>query len=90
MPAPVPCPIALDLTGMPAELGSIEVLARMQLGVRRLDGRLELHGATQELLDLIAFAGLGDVLGVKAEREPEEREQPLRVEEERDLGDSPI
>jgi len=89
MPAQVPTPIAVDLSGLPPELASIEALARLQLGVRRLGGRLELHGASTQLIQMIRFVGLGDVLRVEAEGQAEEREQALGVEEERELDDPP-
>ena len=42
-----------------------------------------------ELLELIAFCGLAEVLRVEPRREAEEREQRLGVEEERELDDPP-
>jgi hypothetical protein len=39
------------------------------------------------LLELIAFAGLAEVLGVEVERESEEGKEPRGVEEEDHLGD---
>jgi hypothetical protein len=51
---------------------------------------LHLRNADDALLDLIAFAGLAEVLGVEVERQSEEGEQPRGVEEEDQLGDPPL
>jgi len=45
---------------------------------------LRLQNATDEL---VAFAGLADVLRLEAGGQPEEREERLGVEEERELDD---
>jgi hypothetical protein len=46
--------------------------------------------ASPELAELLAFAGLDEVLGVRVRRQPEEREERVRVEEERELGDAAV
>jgi ABC-type transporter Mla MlaB component len=75
---------------------TIDVLARVQLTARRQGRRIELVGACAELRELLAFAGLGDVLplaaasGVKPRGQPEEREQSLGVQEEADPGDRAV
>ena len=69
---------------MACDLGTIDALARLRLAGKRLGFAVRLT-PTEELLELIELAGLVDVLG-----EPEEREEPLGVEEERQLGDSAI
>src|SRR4029450_3223048 len=48
---------------------------------------LVLQRAPPELVELIAFMGLSDVLRVEPRRQPEEREQRLRLEEEGELDD---
>jgi hypothetical protein len=68
-------------------LGTIGLLARVRLAVRRLGYELRLRNASPELLELVSLAGLDQVLRVEAGRQPEEREDPLGVEEEGDLGD---
>jgi len=64
---------------------ALEALARLQLSARRLGATIELHNVSPALADLIAVAGLADVLvvagpsddsGVEVEREAEEGEQP--------------
>ena len=64
---------------------AVDVLARLRLTARRhgIDLRLS---AAPELCELIAFLGLDDALRVESRRQPEEGEQPLGVEEERELG----
>ena len=76
--------------GSQADLRSVEALARLQLAARRLGCRLQVCHAPADLLCLIEFTGLSEVLGLEPGREPEEREDPLRVEEERELDDPAI
>ncbi len=65
-------------------LATVDSLARLQLAGRRLGFRVRLS-APRELWELIDLAGLVEVI-----RKDEEREQPLGVEEERELGDPPV
>jgi hypothetical protein len=90
-----PSTIVCDVRAAPADAVMLDCLARLQLVARRLGSEVRLRHASPELLDLIAFAGLADVLqaealAVEPRREPEEREQRLGVEEERELGDPPV
>jgi hypothetical protein len=77
----------------PADIGTVGALARMQLTARRSGSEIRLRRASQDLRNLIALAGLSGVvpcaelLPVEVEREPEQREEPLGVEEEGDSGD---
>jgi ABC-type transporter Mla MlaB component len=70
---------------------TVDALARLQLTARRSRCRLRLRYPCGELQDLLALMGLSDVLGpalpVKPGGEIEQREPPLRVQEERDTGD---
>jgi hypothetical protein len=54
--------LALDLRGTAPDAVTIDVLARLQLGARRCGFRIALQLAGPELLDLLAFMGLADVL----------------------------
>ncbi len=72
------------------DLAVIDQLARIQLEARRRGCKVCLQGATSELLDLICFAGLEGALCVEVQRQPEQREQPGGVEEERELDDPPV
>jgi hypothetical protein len=76
-----------DVRWLPADAAAVDALARLQLAGRRVGMELRLRNASPELVSLVAFIGLGEVLRVEVERQPEEREQCLRVEEERELGD---
>jgi hypothetical protein len=89
MAAEGPTPIVVDARGLPPDLSTIARLARLQLRACRLGWRLQLAEVSDELRDLLAFAGLDAALGVEPRREAEEREERLRVEEERELGDPP-
>ena len=71
---------------------TVNALARLQLTARRLGGRIRLRRAPAELVDLLAFAGLLEVvpagpLPFEPGGQPEQREPPGGVEEERDPGD---
>ena len=51
-----------DVAGVPADAVTIDALARLQLAARRHACRVRLRNASAELLDLLAFLGLEDVL----------------------------
>ena len=76
--------------GSQADLRTVEALARLQLAARRLGCRLEVCHASADLLCLIELAGLSEVLGVEPRGEPKQREDPLRIEEERELDDPAV
>jgi hypothetical protein len=79
--------IVVDVSALAPDAGVVDALARLQLAARRRGLETRLLGAAVELLELIAFVGLAEVLCVEPGRQPEEREQRLGVEEERELGD---
>ena len=63
------------------DLATVDTLARLQLAGRRLGFSLRLY-APREVWELIDLTGLGGVIG-----QAEQREEPLGVEEERELDD---
>jgi hypothetical protein len=71
------------------DCSTIDRIARLQLRVRRCGLELQLTNANDPLLELIELAGLADVLCVESGRQPEEREHPRGVEEEREVDDPP-
>jgi anti-anti-sigma regulatory factor len=81
----LPC----DVRALRADVVALDALARLQLAARQAGFELRLVHASAELRCLIAFTGLAEVLRVEAERQPEEREQRLGVEEEGQLDDPP-
>jgi hypothetical protein len=85
-----PGPIVVDAGVLVPDATTLDVLARVQLMARRIGLEARLRGASDELLDLIGFAGLTDALRVELERQPEEREERLGLEEERELDDPPV
>ena len=87
MPAPRPSTIVCDVGALAADAATLDVLARLRLTARRLGRELHLRDASQELRDLVAFAGLAEALRLEPRGQPEEREQRLGVEEERELDD---
>jgi len=72
-----------------ASLETIGLLARAQLEARRLGFTIVLRDVPAPVQELIGLAGLEEVLPVELPRQPEEREERLGVEEERQLGDLP-
>ena len=87
MTARTPSPIVFDVAALAPDLVTIEMLARLQLEARRLGAELRLRNVSPELAALLNLSGLRDVLRVEAEGQAEEREERLRVEEERELDD---
>ncbi|MFL5909408.1 MAG: hypothetical protein ACJ768_02400 [Gaiellaceae bacterium] len=68
---------------MAIDVRTVDALARLKLAGKRLGFRVRLS-PTEELVELLELVGLVEVLW-----EPEEREEPLGVEEEGQLGDAP-
>ena len=85
MPPARPRTIICDVEAIAPDVHTIDALARLQLAARRLGMEIRLHHASSELLELIAFAGLCDVLRVEAGGQAEQWEERLGVEEEREL-----
>ena len=71
-------------------LRTVDALARLQLAARRSGLQIRLCSPSDELCELITFAGLADVLGLEPLGQAEEREQRLGVEEERELPDAAL
>jgi hypothetical protein len=74
-------------TGTGSDIATVDALAQLALAGRRLGLQLRLTQAPAALLELVTFAGLTETLGLQAQRQSEQREQPLGVEEEGQLGD---
>ncbi|MEA2133227.1 MAG: hypothetical protein QOC68_1136 [Solirubrobacteraceae bacterium] len=72
------------------DAGTVEALARLQLTARRLGRQVRLREPSRELRGLLDLCGLAEVLRVEPGRQPEEREQPLGVEERVEMGDPPV
>jgi ABC-type transporter Mla MlaB component len=72
------------------DAGTVEALARLQLTARRLGRQVRLREPSRELRGLLDLFGLSEVLRVEPGRQPEEREQPLGVEERVEMGDPPV
>jgi hypothetical protein len=82
--------VACDVSALAAELAAVDALARLALLARRLGCPLRVRRASPQLRDLVELCGLTERLGVEGERQPEEREQALRVQERVDPGDAPV
>jgi hypothetical protein len=57
-----------DLSGARPTAATVDSLARLALMLRREGSRLVLRQATPELIELIAFMGLTEALGVETGR----------------------
>jgi len=53
-----------DAADAPPTLESVDALARLRLAASRRGCRLHVRNASRELRELVALAGLDDVLGV--------------------------
>ena len=73
---------------MMADLAIVDALARLQLAARRSGYEIAVTNVPRDLLELIDLAGLREVLRVEPLRQPEQREERLGVEEERELPDA--
>jgi ABC-type transporter Mla MlaB component len=51
-----------EVRGVEPDAVTVDALARLQLGARRNGCQVRLRGASPELLELVAFMGLTDVL----------------------------
>jgi STAS domain len=91
LPPARPRPIVCDVGAIAdPDIATVDALARFQLVARRAGQQVRLTRATPELRSLLAFMGLERVLRVEPERQAEEREHGLRVEEERELDDPAV
>jgi hypothetical protein len=96
MPAQRPdTPVICDASALAPDVGSIDTLARLALLARRQGMELRLRKVPSELQELLELCGLGAVvgellaLGVEMAGQPEQREERVRLEEERHLRDPP-
>jgi hypothetical protein len=86
-PPPEPGPIVCDVGGLvDPDLRAVEALSWLQLGLRRAGLWFELRNAGPDLRALIDLVGLAEVLSLRVEvvGQAEQREQVLRIQEERD------
>lgn len=51
-----------DVTGVEPNAATVDALARLQMAAKRRGCRVHLHNASDELMELVAFMGLEDVL----------------------------
>ena len=54
--------VLCDVTGVDPDAVTVDALARLQLAARQHSCRVKLRHASAELLELVAFMGLTDVL----------------------------
>lgn len=85
--------VVCDVAGLgPPGLGTLELLARLQLAARRAGGRICLRDPAPALLAFLDLVGLGFDVEVEREREgeTEQREPALGVEEAVEPGDPAV
>jgi hypothetical protein len=87
--------LAIDVSDIDeVDLRTVDALARVALTCRRMGGQVLLVEAAADLVSLLAFSGLADVIrclprsGLEPVRQSEEREETRRVQEERDAADA--
>jgi anti-anti-sigma regulatory factor len=73
-----------------ADFATVDALARAALHARRSGARLQVVNATPALEELIAFAGLDDLLFGWRRRQAEEREEAFGVKECGEAHDPPV
>jgi hypothetical protein len=81
--------VPVDACALPADLATIDAVARLQLEARRVGQDVLLYGAARDLRALLDLCGLTEVLRVEVERQPEQREERVGLEEEREVDDLP-
>jgi ABC-type transporter Mla MlaB component len=54
--------VRCDVAGVEPDAVTVDALARLQLAARRSGCQVRLRNASEALLELVAFMGLGDVL----------------------------
>jgi anti-anti-sigma regulatory factor len=84
-----PSTLVCDVRALASDALAIDALARLQLAARRVGLEIRVCNASAELRGLVELVGLTEVLRVEPNREPEEREDRLGAEEERELDDPP-
>ena len=87
MAAPRPSILVCEVAALAPVAVTIDAMARLQLVARRLGHEVVLRGASSELLELLELFGLSAVLRVGVCGQPEEREERVGVEEDRELDD---
>jgi len=86
-----PNQLVCDVTALAdPDVGTVADLARLHVAARRLGLDVVFRNTSDALAELIMFVGLAEVLRVEPRRQTEQREERLGVEEEGELGDSPL
>ena len=63
-----PAAAVCEVAGVEPDAVTVEALSRLQLGAARAGCKIYLRNASPELLELVAFMGLADVLGIEPGR----------------------
>jgi hypothetical protein len=85
--------IRCDVGSVQPSVATVEALTRLQLLARRHGSRVVLVHASADLVELVAFLGLADVIpedSVQPCRKPEQGEQRRGGEEKGELADPSI
>jgi hypothetical protein len=87
MAAARPSTLICDVGMLAPDAVTVEGLARLQLDARRHGHELVLRGASEHMLALLDLCGLRGVLGVESGGQPEQGEERVGIEEEREADD---
>jgi STAS domain len=94
VPAPERWPLLCDVSAVARpSIGTVDLLCRLALDVRRRGGRLTVTGANPRLVALLTLGGLRDAVGLEpasgleAGRQTEEGKPAGGVQEEGDAAD---
>jgi anti-anti-sigma regulatory factor len=87
MGEPHPRTVLVDVGALAPDGATVDAVARLHLEARRIGEEVVLCGASSDLRALLDLCGLTEVLRVEVGGEPEEREERVGVEEERELDD---
>ena len=72
------------------DLALVDALARLKLEARRAGLDLAVRQVPEGLALLISFCGLDEALAIECQRQTEEGEERLGVEEEAELDDAAV
>ena len=82
-------PVPLDCAQLQAQDARlVNAVARCYLNARRNGAMARLENLDPDMMDLIRLCGLAGVLGLEPRRQAEQREEPLGIEEEGDVGNT--
>jgi ABC-type transporter Mla MlaB component len=80
--------LVCDVGVLAPDAAAVDALARLQLDARRRGYEVVLRGASSQLLELLDLCGVRGVLRLEPGGKPEQREERVGIEEEREADDA--